>query len=90
MESGIAFAALDPETEDRFLSLRRQLGVSSFGINQIRLAARWQHFKARPGRYVAVLRATDEANNTAKPLTRAFTIEGTPSSAPTRQAARKR
>jgi uncharacterized cupin superfamily protein len=37
MESGIAFAALDPGAEDRFLSLRRQLGVSSFGINQIRL-----------------------------------------------------
>jgi mannose-6-phosphate isomerase-like protein (cupin superfamily) len=37
MESGIAFAALDPEAEERFLSLRRQLGVSSFGINQIRL-----------------------------------------------------
>ena len=30
------------------------------GINHIRLAARWKHFKARPGRYVAVLRATDE------------------------------
>ena len=30
------------------------------GINSIRLAARWKHFKARPGRYVAVLRATDE------------------------------
>ncbi len=46
------------------------------GINHIRLAARWKHFKARPGRYVAVLRATDESNNTSKPLTKAFTILG--------------
>jgi plastocyanin len=44
------------------------------GINHIRLAARWKHFKARPGRYVAVLRATDESSNTSKPLTKAFTI----------------
>ncbi|HEX4306219.1 MAG TPA: hypothetical protein VHZ54_09295 [Solirubrobacterales bacterium] len=46
------------------------------GINRFRLAARWKHFKARPGRYVAVLRATDESNNTAKPLTKPFTILG--------------
>ena len=44
------------------------------GINRIRLAARWKHFKARPGRYVAVLRATDESNNTSKPVTKGFTI----------------
>ena len=48
------------------------------GINQFRLAARWKHFKARPGRYVAVLRATDESNNTSKPVTKSFTILGTP------------
>jgi plastocyanin len=46
------------------------------GINHIRLAARWKHFKARPGRYVAVLRATDQSNNTSKPLTKSFTILG--------------
>jgi plastocyanin len=46
------------------------------GINHFRLAARAKHFKARPGRYVAVLRATDEASNTSKPLTKAFTILG--------------
>jgi len=55
------------------------------GINHIRLAARWKHFKARPGRYLAVLRATDESNNTAKPLTKAFTILGK-KPAPTRSA----
>ncbi len=48
------------------------------GINRFRLAAKSKHFKARPGRYVAVLRATDEANNTSKPLTKSFTIEGPP------------
>jgi plastocyanin len=48
------------------------------GINHVRLAARSKHFKARPGRYVAVLRATDESNNTAKPLTKGFTILGKP------------
>jgi mannose-6-phosphate isomerase-like protein (cupin superfamily) len=37
MESGIAFAALDPDAEERFLPLRRLLGVSSFGLNQILL-----------------------------------------------------
>jgi plastocyanin len=46
------------------------------GINRFRLAARSKHFKARPGRYVALLRATDKANNTSKPLTKTFTIAG--------------
>jgi hypothetical protein len=58
------------------------------GINHFRLAARWKHFKARPGRYVAVLRVTDEANNTAKPLTKPFTILGK-DPAKTRQAGEK-
>jgi mannose-6-phosphate isomerase-like protein (cupin superfamily) len=38
METGFAFATLDPATEERFVSLRRALGVSSFGINQVLLA----------------------------------------------------
>src|SRR4051794_10142334 len=38
METGFAFATLDPAAEERFVSLRRVLGVSTFGINQIRLA----------------------------------------------------
>src|ERR1700744_5123753 len=37
MEPGIAFGALEPDSQERFVSLRRQLGVTSFGINQIRL-----------------------------------------------------
>jgi quercetin dioxygenase-like cupin family protein len=37
METGVAFAALDPNTEERFVPLRRLLGVTSFGLNQILL-----------------------------------------------------
>jgi len=37
METGFAFAKLDPAAEERYVSLRRALGVSTFGINQIRL-----------------------------------------------------
>jgi plastocyanin len=46
------------------------------GINHLRLGARGKHFHARPGRYLAVLRATDEAANESKPLRRHFTIGG--------------
>jgi quercetin dioxygenase-like cupin family protein len=35
METGIAFAALDHDSPERFIPLRRQLGVTSFGMNQI-------------------------------------------------------
>jgi plastocyanin len=45
------------------------------GINHLKLAARWQHFKAKPGRYEAVLRATDTSANTSKPVTKRFTIQ---------------
>jgi plastocyanin len=44
------------------------------GINHLRLAARGRHFKGRPGRYRAVLRASDEAANESKPVTKSFTI----------------
>jgi quercetin dioxygenase-like cupin family protein len=37
MEDCTSTTRLDPETPERFLSLRRQLGVSSFGMNQITL-----------------------------------------------------
>ncbi len=46
------------------------------GINHLRLGARWKHFRARPGRYLAVLRATDESANESKPLRKRFTIGG--------------
>ncbi len=48
------------------------------GINSIRLASRWKHFKARPGTYVVTLRASDESNNVSKPVTKKFTIVGEP------------
>jgi mannose-6-phosphate isomerase-like protein (cupin superfamily) len=35
VEDGVTRARLDPETGERFLTLRRLLGVTSFGINQI-------------------------------------------------------
>ncbi|HEX6024946.1 MAG TPA: cupin domain-containing protein [Solirubrobacter sp.] len=37
METGISTTALDPDTQERFVPLRRQLGVTSFGLNQILL-----------------------------------------------------
>jgi uncharacterized cupin superfamily protein len=35
MESGTAFTTLDYETGERFVRLRQQLGVSTFGLNLI-------------------------------------------------------
>lgn len=46
------------------------------GINHLRLGARWRHFRARPGRYEAVLRATDQSANVSKPVKKRFTIAG--------------
>jgi quercetin dioxygenase-like cupin family protein len=40
MDEGIATARLDPDVGERFLPLRRQLGVSTFGMNQIVLEPR--------------------------------------------------
>ncbi len=40
MQDGIARSKLDPDTPDRFVPLRRELGVTSFGLNQIVLAPR--------------------------------------------------
>jgi uncharacterized cupin superfamily protein len=37
METGVAFATLDPDGEDRFQRLRQELGVSTFGLNLLRL-----------------------------------------------------
>jgi mannose-6-phosphate isomerase-like protein (cupin superfamily) len=35
MESGISGAHLEPEPAERFVPLRRRLGVTAFGLNQI-------------------------------------------------------
>jgi mannose-6-phosphate isomerase-like protein (cupin superfamily) len=40
MEEGIARTRLQPDAGERFVSLRRELGVSSFGMNQIVLEPR--------------------------------------------------
>jgi uncharacterized cupin superfamily protein len=37
METGVSYSKLDPDTDERFLSLRRELGITTFGINQILL-----------------------------------------------------
>ena len=40
MDEGIATTRLDPDAGERFVSLRRQLGVTTFGMNQIVLEPR--------------------------------------------------
>jgi quercetin dioxygenase-like cupin family protein len=40
MENGLTFADLEPESDEQFVTLRRSLGVSTFGLNQIRLQPR--------------------------------------------------
>jgi plastocyanin len=44
------------------------------GVNRFSLGDRSKHFKARPGQYLAVLRATDLAANTSKPVRKRFSI----------------
>ena len=51
MNTGVSYAALDPDTEERFVSLRRELGVTSFGMNQILL---------RPGQRGRIHRHTSQ------------------------------
>jgi hypothetical protein len=40
----------------------------------VRFGDRSKHFKPRPGRYLAVVSATDESQNTAKPRRLKFSI----------------
>jgi mannose-6-phosphate isomerase-like protein (cupin superfamily) len=37
MESGVSFTSLDPDGDERFQWLRRELGLSTFGLSLIRL-----------------------------------------------------
>ena len=46
------------------------------GVNHVKLGARWKHFRAKPGRYEVVLRATDTSNNVSKPVKKRFEIVG--------------
>jgi mannose-6-phosphate isomerase-like protein (cupin superfamily) len=61
MEEGIARTRLDPDVGERFLSLRRQLGVTTFGMNQIVLEPRQRgriHRHARQEEVYLVLEGT--------------------------------
>jgi plastocyanin len=44
------------------------------GYNDVTFAGRSKHFRAGPGRYMAVIRATDTSNNTARKKVRRFRI----------------
>jgi plastocyanin len=44
------------------------------GFNDAKFGGKSKHFDARPGRYVAVIRATDKSHNTGKKLKRRFRI----------------
>ncbi len=46
------------------------------GINHLAIGGRWKHFKAKPGRYEVVLRATDTSANVSKPVKKRFAIAG--------------
>jgi plastocyanin len=46
------------------------------GVNHLKLGVRGKHFRAKPGRYEVVLRATDTANNVSKPVKKRFEILG--------------
>jgi mannose-6-phosphate isomerase-like protein (cupin superfamily) len=35
MNTGVSYTTLQPDTDERFTSLRRELGISTFGLNQI-------------------------------------------------------
>ena len=50
MEDGVGRAELHPDAGERFVSLRRQLGVTTFGINQIVLEPRQRGRIHRHGR----------------------------------------
>ena len=44
------------------------------GFNGVRFGSRSKHFTPRPGRYLAVIRATDQSQNTADPRRLRFSI----------------
>ena len=44
------------------------------GFNDVSFGGRAKHFRARPGRYVAIIRASDKSNNTTRKRIRKFRI----------------
>ncbi len=71
-------AKLDADYYRRGHGERRFAGWSKWrgylGLNEIRFGGRGDHFAARPGRYVAELRATDRESNLSKPRLVRFRI----------------
>lgn len=58
--------------EREFVGYERWRGY--VGFNQFRFGGRASHFRAEPGRYEALLRATDGANNISRPKKIGFEI----------------
>ena len=58
--------------EREFVGYERWKGF--VGFNQFRFGGRAPRFRAEPGRYVALLRATDAASNISRPKTIRFAI----------------
>lgn len=61
MEDGVSFTQLDLDTDERFVALRRELGVSTFGMNLILLRPRQRlriHRHARQEEVYLVLEGT--------------------------------
>lgn len=63
---------LDAGGGRRFAGYERWQGF--VGLNGFRFGGRAGHFRAKPGRYVALVRATDHANNISEPRKVRFTI----------------
>ena len=75
MDTGVSFSRLQPDAAERFVSLRRELGVSTFGINQIIL---------RPGERGRIHRhARQEEVYFVVAGTLTVLVEGTPHDVPT-------
>src|SRR4051794_22051333 len=70
METDVSYTQLDPDSTERFVSLRRALGVSTFGINQMIL---------RPGQRSRIHRhATQEEVYIVLSGTLTLIVEGEP------------
>jgi plastocyanin len=59
------YFALGPHGKRTYVGFGKWKGY--LGLNTIRFGNRTSHFAAKPGRYVAELRATDRASNVSKP-----------------------
>src|SRR3954462_14940126 len=73
MESGASFASLDLEAGERFVALRRQLGVESFGLSLMLLEPGQRgrvHRHERQEEVYIVLEARSRSSSTAARSTR--------------------